>query len=275
MLKTRVLTAAVLLAGLLSALFLLPRNGWIAFCALFLGIAAWEWGALAALAAAGRSIYTAFVIGVFVLPEVLEVSRADGLYASIWIYYAAALFWVLLVPLWMWRRPQIDSRALLLAAGAIVLVPAFAAAVDLRSVSPSLLVAVLATVWISDSAAYFIGRRFGKRKLAPAISPGKTWEGVAGALAAVALYALAWASLSSPAGLPLGPGRAQLGPVWILPVLLGLAVAGMIGDLFESLIKRQAGVKDSGTLLPGHGGMLDRIDAPLAMLPLAVLAFTR
>ncbi len=275
MLKTRVLTAVVLLAGLLSALFLLPRNGWIAFCALFLGIAAWEWGALVALAAAGRSIYTAFVMGLFVLPEVPGASRADGLYASTWIYYAAALFWVLLVPLWMWRRPQIDSRALLLAAGAIVLVPAFAAAVDLRNASPSLLVAVLATVWISDSAAYFVGRRFGKRKLAPAISPGKTWEGVAGALAAVALYGLAWASLSSPAGLSFGPGRAQLGPAWILPVLLGLAVAGMIGDLFESLIKRQAGVKDSGTLLPGHGGMLDRIDAPLAMLPLAALAFVR
>ncbi len=275
MLKTRVLTAAVLLAVLLSALFLLPRNGWIAFCALLLGIAAWEWGALAGLAAAGRSIYTAFVIGLFVLPEVLEVSRADGLYVPIWIYCAAALFWIILVPLWMWRRPQMDGRALLLTAGAIALVPAFAAAVDLRSVRPSLLVAVLATVWISDSAAYFIGRRFGKRKLAPAISPGKTWEGVAGALAAVALYALAWASLSSPAGLSLGPGRAQLGPAWILPVLLGLAVAGMIGDLLESLIKRQAGVKDSGALLPGHGGVLDRIDAPLAMLPLAALAFVR
>jgi len=168
-----------------------------------------------------------------------------------------------------------DGRALLLTAGAIALVPAFAAAVDLRSVRPSLLVAVLATVWISDSAAYLVGRRFGKRKLAPFISPGKTWEGVAGALAAVALYALAWASLSGPAGLSLGPGRAQLGPAWILPVLLGLAVAGMIGDLFESLIKRQAGVKDSGALLPGHGGVLDRIDAPLAMLPLAALAFVR
>ena len=275
MLKTRVLTAAVLLAVLLSALFLLPRNGWIAFCALLLGIAAWEWGALAGLAAAGRSIYTAFVIGLFVLPEVLEVSRADGLYVPIWIYCAAALFWIILVPLWMWRRPQMDGRALLLTAGAIALVPAFAAAVDLRSVRPSLLVAVLATVWISDSAAYLVGRRFGKRKLAPAISPGKTWEGVAGALAAVALSALAWASLSGPAGLSLGPGRAQLGPAWILPVLLGLAVAGMIGDLLESLIKRQAGVKDSGALLPGHGGVLDRIDAPLAMLPLAALAFVR
>src|SRR3989442_9386954 len=123
------------------------------------------------------------------------------------------------------------GRALLLPAGAIALVPAFAAAVDLRSVRPSLLVAVLATVWISDSAAYFIGRRFGKRKLAPPISPGKTWEGVPGALPAVALYAPAWASLTGPAGVSLAPRRAPLRPAAILPALLGLALAGRIGGL--------------------------------------------
>jgi phosphatidate cytidylyltransferase len=275
MFKTRVLTAAVLLAVILSALFLLPRNGWIAFCALLLGIAAWEWGALAGLAAAGRPIYAAFVIGLFVLPGVLEVSRADGLYVPVWVYYTAAFFWLILVPLWIWRRPHFDGRALLLAAGATVLVPAAAALVDLRGVHPSFLVAVLATVWISDSAAYLVGRRFGKRKLAPSISPGKTWEGVAGALGAVGLYALAWAYLGGSGGMPAWPGGARVTPAWILPVLLGLAVVGMIGDLFESLIKRQAGVKDSGTLLPGHGGILDRIDAPVAILPLAALAFVR
>jgi phosphatidate cytidylyltransferase len=138
-----------------------------------------------------------------------------------------------------------------------------------------LLLGVLGTVWISDTAAYFVGRRFGKRKLAPSISPGKTWEGVAGALAAVGIYALAWASLGGSDGIPAWPADARVAPAWILPVLLGLAVVGMVGDLFESLIKRQAGVKDSGTLLPGHGGILDRFDAPVAMLPLAVLAFMR
>ena len=271
MLKTRVLTALVLLAVLLLALFLLPKNGWIAFCALFLGIAAWEWGSLAALSAVRRSVYAALVVGLFVVPVFLESPWANGLYAPAWVYQAGAFFWIVLAPLWIWRRPHIVSRVWLLAAGAVVLLPASAALVDLRGVAPSLLLAVLVTVWISDTAAYLIGMRFGKHKLAPIISPGKTWEGVAGALAAVALYALAWASLGGPMG-PIWPGDA---PGWVLPVLLGLTVVGMIGDLFESLIKRQAGVKDSGRFLPGHGGLLDRIDAPVAMLPLAVLAFVR
>jgi phosphatidate cytidylyltransferase len=267
MLKTRVMTALVLLAGFLSALFLLPKSGWIAFCALFVGLSAWEWGALAALAAVGRFIYSAFLVGVFVLLGILEAPVTNGWYAPAWVYYAAGLFWIALVPAWIWRQPRFGSRAVLLGAGATALLPAAAALVDLRGVHPWFLVATLATVWISDTAAYFVGRRFGKRKLAPSISPGKTWEGVAGALAAVGLYALAWTSL--------GGSPMRVAPAWILPLLLGLAVAGMIGDLFESLIKRQAGVKDSGTLLPGHGGILDRIDAPLAMLPLAVLAFMR
>jgi len=272
MLKTRVLTALVLLAVFLSALFLLPRSGWIAFCALFVGLSAWEWGALAALAAVGRVVYSAFLVGVFVLLGTLEASATNGLYAPAWVYYAAGLFWIALVPVWIWRQPRLGNRALLLAVGATVLVPAATALVDLRGAHPSLLLAVLGTVWVSDTAAYFTGRRFGRHKLAPSISPGKTWEGVAGALAAVGLYALAWAYLGSVLAW-IGPMKVT--PAWILLVLLGLAVAGIIGDLFESLIKRQAGVKDSGTLLPGHGGILDRIDAPLAMLPLAVLAFMR
>ena len=275
MLKTRVMTAAVLLAGFVSALFLLPQNGWIAFCAVFLGLSAWEWGALMALAAVGRSIYSIFLVGLFVLPGILETSVTNGRYAPAWVYYVAGSFWIVLVPLWIGWRQRIDGRALLLAVGAIVLVPAFAAMVDLRSIHPSLLIAVLGTVWVSDTAAYFAGRRFGRRKLAPSISPGKTWEGVAGALAAVGIYALAWAGLGAAGNTSAWPAAMRVAVTWILPVLLGLAVVGMIGDLFESLIKRQAGVKDSGTLLPGHGGILDRIDASVAMLPLAVLAFMR
>lgn len=268
MLKTRALTAAVLLAVFGSALFFLPQLGWIVFCAALLGIAGWEWAALAALAPVGRSIYAAFLVLVFVSPLYAQGVAPSGLYGPVWVYGVSGLFWILLAPLWIWRSHLVPSQVTLLAVGILVLVPACAALVDLRSIHPALLLAVLGTVWISDSAAYFVGRRFGRRRLAPAISPGKTWEGVAGALVAVLLYALAWASLGAPENR--GVGGAEL-----IAILLGLAVLGIIGDLFESLIKRQAGVKDSGTLLPGHGGVLDRIDAPVAMLPLAVLAFMK
>jgi phosphatidate cytidylyltransferase len=273
MLKTRVLTAAALLAVFASALFLLPKLAWIAFCAVLLGAAVWEWGGLAALKPVGRSLYAALLIALFLSPLYFGGSGTGGLYAPAWAYYASGLFWILLVPLWIWRREGLRGQAVLLAAGALVLVPACAALVDLRSVQPALLLAVLGTVWISDSAAYFVGRRFGKRKLAPSISPGKTWEGVVGALIAVGVYAFAWAGLGAPENRWVGGGHAT--SAWFPSILLGLAVVGIVGDLFESLIKRQAGVKDSGTLLPGHGGILDRIDAPVAMLPLAVLAFMR
>jgi phosphatidate cytidylyltransferase len=273
MLKTRALTAAVLLLVFGSALFFLPQWGWIVFCAVLLGIAVWEWAGLAALAPVSRSIYTALPILLFLSPLYFQRAATNGLYGPAWIYYASGSFWILLAPLWIWYKERFGGRFVLLAVGVLVLVPACAALVDLRSGHPALLLAVLGTVWISDSAAYFVGRRFGRRKLAPSISPGKTWEGVAGALVAVGLYALAWAGL----GAPETPwvGGARTAPAAFLAVLLGLAAVGIIGDLFESLIKRQAGVKDSGTLLPGHGGLLDRIDAPVAMLPLAVLAFMR
>jgi phosphatidate cytidylyltransferase len=273
MLKTRALTAAVLLAVFASALFALPQPGWIAFCALLLGAAAWEWAALSGLGPRARALYASGLLLMFLAPLLAGGPAPGKLYAPAWAYYASAIFWVLLAPLWMWRRDLPGGKTLLLAAGVLTLLPACAALVDLRSGHPALLLAVLGTVWISDSAAYFAGRRFGRRKLAPSISPAKTWEGVIGALVAVTLYALAWAGLGVPQNTWMDGSRAA--PQWFPAVLLGLAVAGIIGDLFESLIKRQAGVKDSGTLLPGHGGILDRIDAPVAMLPLAVLAFMK
>jgi phosphatidate cytidylyltransferase len=270
MLKTRALTAAAMLAVFGSALFFLPQPGWVIFCAVLLGIAVWEWAALARLASAGCFFYTAFLVLLFVSPRYVYGWEAN---APAWVYWASGVFWILVAPLWILRGQRLDNQAVLLVVGVLILVPAGAALVDLRSGAPALLLAVMGTVWISDSAAYFVGRRFGKRKLAPSISPGKTWEGVAGALVAVALYALVWAGAVAPGNPQVGGALAA--SAWFLPVVVGLAVVGIIGDLFESLIKRQAGVKDSGTLLPGHGGVLDRIDAPVAMLPLAVLAFMR
>ncbi len=273
MLKTRVLTAMVVLALFLAALFLLSEKGWIACCALVLAAAAWEWGGLAVLAMPGRCAFAALAVALFLIPAATGVPRP--LLLPAWAYFAAAAFWIFLAPLWIWLGPRAGSRPLVLAAGVAALVPSFAALVDLRAVGPQMLLGVLAAIWISDSAAYLVGRRFGRHKLAPSISPGKSWEGVAAALVAVALYALGWACWGGPSGMPGWADGKAAGIATMVLVLLGLAVAGMIGDLFESLIKRHAGVKDSGTLLPGHGGILDRIDAPAAVLPLAVVAFIR
>jgi phosphatidate cytidylyltransferase len=165
-----------------------------------------------------------------------------------------------------WAPPQ---RTLLAATGVLVLVPTWLAMVALRELSPYTLLHVMALVWAADSVAYFVGRRYGKHKLAPGISPGKTWEGVLGGFAGVAIYlaltALLVVTQARSASLPLP---------FVVVVVLGapLTAASIIGDLFESWMKRQAGLKDSGSLLPGHGGVLDRIDALTASLPVAAAA---
>jgi phosphatidate cytidylyltransferase len=154
----------------------------------------------------------------------------------------------------------VQHRLLLLAAGLVVLVPAALAMVAL---APAEALLVLAVVWIADTAAYLVGRRWGRHKLAPAISPGKTWEGAAGGLIGAAAYAMILSILF--AGIQGTRMAVFLGAAALL------VVVSILGDLFESAAKRQAGVKDSGTLLPGHGGMLDRIDSATAVLPLAAL----
>jgi phosphatidate cytidylyltransferase len=150
------------------------------------------------------------------------------------------------------------------AVGVLVLVPA---AIALITLSREQVLMLLGLVWIADTAAYLVGRAFGRRKLAPAISPGKTWEGVGGGVGAAIIYAIIWAVFD--AGLA---ARVQ-GAIWV-PYLAGavlLCAASVVGDLFESAAKRRAGVKDSGALLPGHGGVLDRVDSATATLPVALL----
>lgn len=151
------------------------------------------------------------------------------------------------------------------ALGWLLLVPAPLAMIHLRALGPATLLTVVGIVVVADTAAYFAGRRFGRHKLAPRISPGKTWEGFMGAWLGVGLYAL---SLHSIKVLPAS------GVILTLVVFSGLFVLSVVGDLFESWMKREAGVKDSGRLLPGHGGVLDRIDSLLAVLPAAVLYWT-
>jgi phosphatidate cytidylyltransferase len=174
-------------------------------------------------------------------------------------FATAALFWIAVAPLWMWRGLRPDQTMWIGAAGFAVLVPAGLAMTALRPIEVLL---VLGLVWVADTAAYFVGRAWGKRKLAPAISPGKSWEGAAGGLIGAALYAIIIAFFTE---------RGAALTLVATAVLLGMV--SIVGDLFESAAKRQAGVKDSGTLLPGHGGILDRIDSATATLPLAALVW--
>ena len=257
-----------LILAILAALFLLPRAGWIVLAVAVLALSAWEWGGLERLTQISRTLYALAVTAI----AVWLVASATGPGFKTISYGAATVFWFVFAPLWLWERPAFATPVAPLVAGSLTLIPAFLSLIDLRDSSPSLLLAVLALVWVSDSAAYFTGIRLGRRKLAPEISPGKTWEGLYGGLAAVAVYAIAWMVVAG-GPVPDGLKRAPLGPMWFMLVLLGLAIAGVAGDLLESQMKRQAGVKDSGRLLPGHGGILDRIDALLPVLPLAALFF--
>jgi phosphatidate cytidylyltransferase len=269
MLKTRVITAVCLLAVFLPSLFWLPQHLWACLMAVFVGIGAWEWGALlrwspcARRLLGGASALACLVLAVL-FPDVTGASGTPSLFPP-WVqgvYFVAALFWVLVVPLWMRRKWALKTAVVGLVTGGVLLLPTWLALVQLRTLGPEVLLAILAVVWVADIAAYFAGRRFGKHKLAPAISPGKTWEGAFGAVIGVVIYGsgmYAAFSLTQPPIL-----------VWVIG-LLGVTAISIIGDLFESMLKRQAGIKDSSNILPGHGGVLDRIDSLTSTLPVVAL----
>ena len=181
--------------------------------------------------------------------------------------HLTTLFWIFVATPWVAARWPVRPRALVASIGALVLVATWVALVTLHARSPWTLLAAMGVVFVADTAAFFVGRRFGRRKLAPRVSPGKTWEGVLGALVGVAVYAAAcaWSSASA------APSHALFVATWV-GVALMLTALGIVGDLFESWLKREAGVKDSGDMLPGHGGVLDRVDALLAAMPPAALA---
>ena len=241
----------MLIAALLGALFLLPRPALSVLIALVVLFAALEWARLCRFSVSRAWLYAAALgAGVLALHYAKLQSEAFAL---------AGLFWMLVAPLWMWRGVRPSQTAALGAAGFAVLVPAGLA---MTALQPLEVLVVLVLVWICDTAAYFVGRAWGRRKLAPAISPGKTWEGAIGGLIGAALYAIILAFFTQ-RGAWLGLAATA--------VLLGMV--SIVGDLFESATKRQAGVKDSGALLPGHGGILDRIDSAAATLPLAALVW--
>ncbi|MBE0614175.1 MAG: phosphatidate cytidylyltransferase [Burkholderiales bacterium] len=274
MLKTRLITAFVMLVVFLGALFWLPSRAWAVFAGVLVIPAAWEWGKLIKLRPATCGLYVVLVGAVCASLAAWEQGGNQTLRdeVQIAVYICASLFWLLVVPLWLWRSWLPRSRWLGAVTGLVVLVPTWLALVELRNLGPWLLLMLMSVAWISDSAAYFAGRRFGRRKLAPSISPGKTWEGAAGAVLAVSAYAVLW-SYAWQQYFPPALASIRFGSAGMLLLLWLLTAIGIYGDLFESALKRQAGVKDSGVLLPGHGGVLDRIDAITAVLPVAALAY--
>lgn len=267
MFAVRVLTAAALLAGFFAALLLLDHWLFAVLVGAIIGYAAREWAVLAGMIARQVLAYAAGCALLYAALTGWLWPVAVAAVPVLAILTAALFFWGVAVPYWLVRGVSLASRKSLAVAGAAVLLPA---AVAMIALPPMPLVAVLGLVWTADISAYLAGRALGRHRLAPAVSPGKTWEGVAGALLASLAYAVILALF-----IP-GVGSYVKGMFWI-PYLAGAAVlciSGILGDLFESAVKRRAGVKDSGALLPGHGGVLDRIDSATAVLPLGALLFS-
>lgn len=254
---TRIITAIVVLLIFLPATFLLPQAGWVGLALLLTVAAAVEWARLTGLGAVASVAYAALII--IFSAAVMAVPMA-----RIAVYVCASIFWILIAPYLLFKHTDTHKSIWPRVLGLILLPAVFEALVELRENSAGILLAIMAVAWVSDSLAYFTGKAFGKHKLAPSISPGKTWEGALGGLAGVAIYAV----ICFQAGWTL-PSLTSLGPTILL--WLALAIAGIVGDLLESLMKRSAGVKDSGNILPGHGGVLDRVDALLPIMPLAAI----
>jgi phosphatidate cytidylyltransferase len=240
----------VLIPLLLAGLFLLPRAGVAALMGLIIAIGGHEWAKLCGLGPAAAHGYAAAMLASLAALFFVEPAAPA--------FLIAAAFWLVLVPAWLALGVRAQQHTLLLAAGFLVLVPPALAMLVLRPLDALL---VLGVAWIADTAAYFVGRRWGRHKLAPSISPGKTWEGAAGGLVGAAAYAIILSMV-------LTGGK---GAVALVGATALLVVVSILGDLLESAAKRQAGVKDSGAILPGHGGMLDRIDSATAVLPVAAM----
>ena len=280
MLKQRIITAIVLLAILLPALFWSSPEPFMAVTLVMLAAAGWEWGRL-----------NGFGQGPSVALGAITALLCAGAWAGGWTRHPSQVAWTFAGAAWVllggWLLkggvagwPHIP-KALRVVAGVLALWAAWVAVAQARVIGVNFLLSILVLVWVADIAAYFAGRAFGlkftRNKLAPAISPGKSWEGVWGGMLGVVVLALAWAwgDASLGASTPsLYTRLAHSGwPVLVIAVLF-LAAMSVVGDLAESLIKRSAGVKDSSQLLPGHGGVLDRVDALLPTLPLAMMLAT-
>ena len=278
MLKQRVITALILLAILLPALFYTGSTvPFAALMLLFMAAGAWEWGRLNGFAQAGSIGLGALCT--FLCAASWWAGWLDQSLSTVWLI--AGSLWVLggvlLLRAGVAGWPHIPG-AVRLIGGVLALWLAWMAVVQARNIGINFLLSVLVLVWVADIFAYFAGRTFGlkftKSKLAPSISPGKSWEGVWGGMVGVVVLALVWSWADRHYGSNVSSFYTVLqsrGTWFLLLAAVFMAAMSVVGDLVESLIKRSVGVKDSSGLLPGHGGVLDRIDALLPTLPLAMM----
>lgn len=267
MLKTRVITALVLLGVLLPILFFNSLPALVLAATIFFAAATWETARLFVLARPGlvAASWTLVFAAILYQGILAKAALLFGLCVAIWAVWLA--------PMLKTGLPDLGHLGNRLLGGVygVTILGCFIAIIALFRHSPMYLLSVLAIVWIADIGAYFAGKAFGKRKLAPSISPGKSWEGAIGGwltvLAAAAIVVVSWPAADT--------FVSRLFIVWgwtgVIGILTLIVAASVIGDLFESQLKRRAGMKDSSKLLPGHGGVLDRIDAMIPVLPLAVL----
>jgi phosphatidate cytidylyltransferase len=274
-LRTRVITAVVILVLLVGMLFFAPRLAWAGFVLVIALLGCWEWSRMSGLTGgAGHAFIGASVaIGAALLVLYARFPDTYFMSAASISFIVAALFWIVLAPLWLANRAR-PAPLVCAVAGWIVMWPTWFAFIVLRDASPWLLLAIAAVIWVADIAAYFAGKRFGKHKLAPAVSPGKTWEGVMGAMAGVAVYGVILALFARSRPTPVSAIFDAGHGAPVILAMLGLAALSVVGDLLESWMKRGVGLKDSSSLLPGHGGILDRIDALTSTLPVAAFALS-
>ncbi|MFC1684282.1 phosphatidate cytidylyltransferase [Pseudomonadota bacterium] len=261
MLAQRLLTAMLLIPLVVSGVLYLSTPRLALILAFIVLLGAQEWARLAGIQSKAGQWFYAMLVAFALALSALVLSHPQLIF---WLFAAVTAGWLLeVVGLLRIRQVKTDAKGLNLPkalVGFLVLVPAWIALISLHGSGqhgPALVLFVMVLIWVADSGAYFAGRRWGRVKLAPAISPGKTREGVYGALAGSVVCGLVLAWMRPEIG----------GVVATIPLCMLTCLVSVEGDLFESLIKRQAGVKDSGSLLPGHGGVLDRIDSLTAAAP--------
>lgn len=266
MLRQRIITAVVLVLALATVLFCLPYRGFALCMVLVFALAAWEWGNLAGIEKSWHKILYALICAGLFLVWVFSGIPVSGI-LTLCLFLAVAgwgvaLFAVIRYPESVaWYKP-----ITLLVMGVWLLLPAFISLLVLHTLESDgrLILLVIGSIAAADIGAYFSGRAFGKRKLAVAVSPGKTWEGFFGGILANILLALTVAVYQS---MPV------IDALLFVFLIVVTAMASVLGDLFESMVKRERGIKDSGHLLPGHGGVLDRIDGWMAALPVFTLLY--